>query len=180
MNPDTVNPDTENFLPLFLAIQGDLRAFIGAMVRDRALRDDVFQEVAVILWRKFDQFDQSRCFGSWARGVATRRILEDRRLRGRLPEYCTPEALEELSDSFAVHEEKGAWQEREQALSFCLALLPEKSSQIMSARYARGERAESIATTMGLSLDAVYQTMSRLRKQLRECVQHRLGLPIQD
>lgn len=171
-----MNPESDKFLPLFLAAQNDLRAFIGAMVRERGLRDDVFQEVAMSLWRTFDRFDQSRSFGAWARGVAARKIMEDRRLRARLPDYCTLETLEALSESFAAHEDQGSWQEREQALSYCLELLPEKSARVMSARYGLGESAESIASSMGLSLDAVYQTLSRLRRHLRECVQRRLGL----
>ena len=81
-----MNPDPEQFLPLFLAAQSDLRAFIGATVRDRALREDVFQEVAMVLWRTFDRFDASRSFGAWARGVAARKIMEDRRVRARLPD----------------------------------------------------------------------------------------------
>lgn len=43
----------DHFLPHFLAVQSDLRAFIGAAVRDAATREDVFQEVAMILWKKF-------------------------------------------------------------------------------------------------------------------------------
>ena len=95
-----MNSDPEQFLPLFLAAQSDLRAFIGATVRDRALRDDVFQEVAMGLWRTFERFDASRSFGAWARGVAARKIMEDRRVRAKLPDYCTLETLEVLSESF--------------------------------------------------------------------------------
>ena len=50
----------------------------------------------------------------------------------------------------------------------------------MSAKYGRGEAAEQIAGEMGLTLEAVYQALSRVRKQLRECVQRRLGLPIHE
>ena len=46
----------DRFLPLFLAAQPDLRAFIGAMVRDPAAREDVFQEVSMILWKSFQKY----------------------------------------------------------------------------------------------------------------------------
>jgi len=64
----------DRFLPLFLACPNDLRAFIGAMVRDPALREDLFQEVSMVLWRKFDSYDLTRPFGAWARGIAARRF----------------------------------------------------------------------------------------------------------
>jgi RNA polymerase sigma-70 factor (ECF subfamily) len=172
-----MSPDAEPFLPLFLAAQADLRAFIGATVQDRVLREDVFQEVAMALWRSFDRYDSSRSFGAWARGVAVRKIMENRRVRSRLPDYCTLDVLEALSDRFEAQEEQSAWAEREQALAFCLELLPEKSARVMSARYGKGELIEQIAADMGLKVEAVYQALCRVRKQLRECVQRRLGLP---
>lgn len=75
-----------------LAVQSDLRAFIRATVRDRPLREDVFQEVAMMLWRKFYRLDASRSFGAWARGRAARKIMEDRRESARLgaPSHPVP------------------------------------------------------------------------------------------
>lgn len=169
-------PDRDTFLPLFLAAQPDLRAFIGAAVRDPVIREDVFQEVAMILWKKFELFDASRSFGAWARGVAAKKILEDRRLRSKLPEACSPETLEALSRGFAEEELEASWQDRERALNYCLEILPERSARFLEARYHQGQEIEAMAAAAGLSTDALYQILSRLRKQLRECVQRRLGL----
>lgn len=171
------SPDHDPFLPLFLAAQPDLRAFIGALVRDPATRDDVFQEVAMVLWKNFARYDATRPFGAWARGVAARKIMEDRRLRARLPETCTLETLELLSLSFDREETEAGWQEREKALNYCLELLPERSSRLIHDRYHKGRAVESLAQEIGLTADALYQSLSRVRKQLRECVQRRLGLP---
>ena len=38
---------------------------------------------------------------------------------------------------------------------------------------------EAMAAEAGLSVDALYQTLSRLRRQLRDCVQRRLGLTLE-
>ncbi len=168
----------DQFLPLFLAAQPDLRAFIGAMVRDPVAREDVFQEVAMILWKNFDRYDATRPFGAWARGVAARKVMEDRRLRARLPESCTLETLDLLSLGFATEEADARWQDREKALNFCLELLPERSTRIINDRYQKGRPVEAMAVEAGVSADALYQTLSRLRRQLRECVQRRLGLPL--
>lgn len=169
-------PEHDHFLPLFLAVQNDLRAFIGAAVRDPVTREDVFQEVAMILWKKFETYDPTRPFGAWARGVASRKILEDRRLRGKLPESCTPEALDLLSAGFSADEAESPWQDREAALNQCLETLPERSARIVRNRYHHDQPIETMAAEAGLSVDALYQTLSRLRRQLRDCVQRRLGL----
>ncbi len=168
--------DHEHFLPLFLAAQSDLRAFIGAAVRDQAVRDDVFQEVAMILWKKFELYDPARPFGAWARGIALRKIMEDRRLRAKWPESLTPEALEALSAGFAADEAESPWQDREKALNFCLEQLPGRGARFIQDRYHRGLAAETMAEEAGMKLDALYQTLSRLRRQLRDCVERRLGL----
>lgn len=168
-----------HFLPHFLAVQSDLRAFIGAAVRDPATREDIFQEVAMILWKKFERYDPAKPFGAWARGIASRKILEDHRMKGRLPESCTPEALEMLSAGFMVDEAESPWEARETALNHCLDTLPERSSRFMRDRYHLGQPVESMAAEAGLSVDALYQILSRLRRQLRDCVQRRLGLTLE-
>ncbi|HYF35812.1 MAG TPA: sigma-70 family RNA polymerase sigma factor [Prosthecobacter sp.] len=171
-------PASDEFLPLFLAAQPDLRAFIGAMVRDPATREDVFQEVAMILWKTFDRYDPARPFGAWARGVAARKVMEDRRLRSRLPESCTPEALEALSLGFAKDEAEAMWQDREKALNYCLQLLSPRMAGLLNERYQSQRPVEAIAQEASMTVDALYQVYSRVRQRLRECVQRRLGLPL--
>lgn len=172
------DPSHDQFLPFFLPVQADLRAFIGAAVRDVTTREDVFQEVAMILWKKFDQYDPARPFGAWARGVAIRKIMEDRRVKGRLPENCTAETLERLSAEFAASEAESPWQDREAALTQCLDTLPERSARFVRQRYHQNQPIETMATEAGLTVDALYQTLSRLRRLLRECVERRLGLTL--
>ena len=166
----------DRFLPLFLEIQSDLRAFIGAMVRDPVTREDVFQEVSMVLWKSFAKYDPARPFGAWARGVAARKILEDHRLRARLPEAFPPEVIEAVAAGFDQDQGHAAWRDREQALNQCLELLPERSAALIAERYEKGRAVEDLAGDTGMTMDALYQTLSRLRKQLRECVQRRLGL----
>lgn len=165
----------EHFLPLFLTAEPDLRAFIGSMLPDPASREDVFQEVALALWQGFDRYDAERSFGAWARGVAMRKVWEGRRRLGRLPQYFTLEALEALSAAFEDTQEVPGWHEREQALTLCLDELPENGSRLLRMRYHENLGVEEIASTLRLATDAVYQTLSRLRRRLRECVGRRLG-----
>lgn len=166
----------DRFLPLFLEVQPDLRAFIGAMVRDPVTREDVFQEVSMVLWKSFAKYDPSRPFGAWARGIAARKILEDHRLRSRLPEAFPPEVIEAVAAGFDEDQGQAKWRDRELALNKCLEILPERSAALLADRYQKGHAVEDLAADTGMTVDAIYQTLSRLRKQLRECVQRRLGL----
>src|SRR5262249_9389917 len=59
--------DSQNeFLPLFLKHQVGIRAFLGSLVRDPHARNDLFQEVALVLWHEFPRYDRARSFGAWA------------------------------------------------------------------------------------------------------------------
>jgi len=166
----------DRFLPLFLEVQSDLRAFIGAMVRDPVTREDVFQEVSMVLWKNFAKYDPARPFGAWARGVAARKILEDHRLRSRLPQAFPPEVIEAVAAGFDEDQGHAAWRDRELALNQCLELLPERSAALIAERYQKGLAVEDLVADTGMTAEAIYQALSRLRKQLRDCVQRRLGL----
>ncbi len=165
-------PDAAAFLQLFLAHEGELRAFIGAVVRDAGAREDVFQEVAQALWKNFARFDSGRSFGAWARGVAANKVLEEHRRRERSPLSFAPEVVEAIRDAYDATERRpGA---REEALRHCLQKLPEKSRLLLERRYGAGLKCAHIAREVGQSVDAVYQTLSRLRAALEGCIRQRL------
>src|SRR2546425_12489481 len=94
-----MGPQNE-FLPLFLEHQVSLRAFIGSLLRDRHARDDVFQEVALILWNEFARYDPSRSFGAWARGIAANKVMQRWRQDTRTPAPVPPEAVQALLDAY--------------------------------------------------------------------------------
>ncbi|MBM3966699.1 MAG: sigma-70 family RNA polymerase sigma factor [Planctomycetes bacterium] len=73
----------DQFLELLLRHQTEVKAFIGSVIRNRQARDDVFQEVAVILWKRFAEYDPCRPFGAWARGIAVNKILQELRQQRR-------------------------------------------------------------------------------------------------
>ncbi|MEZ5301550.1 MAG: hypothetical protein R3F11_13010 [Verrucomicrobiales bacterium] len=62
------NPDPSAFLTRFLPAEADLRAFIGALVREPGAREDIFQEVALTLWEKFAEYEALLVRGAGARG----------------------------------------------------------------------------------------------------------------
>jgi RNA polymerase sigma-70 factor (ECF subfamily) len=164
--------DAAQFLPLFQAHEPELRAYIGSLVRDPGTREDLMQEVALALWQGFDRFDRARSFGAWARGVATHKILHMRRHEGRSPVVLSPRAIEAIQEGFERTERSSG--ARQAALVACLRRLSEKSSQLLTLRYDYQQPAAEIAPRVGMSVEAVYQALSRLRAQLAECIRRRL------
>lgn len=161
------------FLRLYLSHEQDLRAFVTAVVPDAAIREDLYQDVAVALWRSFHTYDAARPFGSWARGVAMNKVRQYRRRLFRAPVTLPEEAMNAVA---AVFDRESGPEEssRAEALTACLSELPEKSSQMLTLRYQESLSAQEIAARTGKSPDAIYQTLSRLRRVLELCIRRRL------
>src|SRR5689334_3996659 len=122
----------EEFLRLFLKNQPGIFAFILTLVRDRAVAEDILQDVALILWERFDGFDRSRSFGNWARGVASKKVLQhwqsDKRLKRLSEQTVAAVAASYDRDESSIGPEH-------EALHLCLENLPDKSRRLLALRY---------------------------------------------
>ncbi len=163
----------KEFLRHFIAHQSDLKAYIGSVIRDRELRNDVFQETALSLWESFENYDSSRPFGAWARGVATKKILQQHRKTGRITLATDPEVPEAVLEAFDQTEHEIS--DRQAALQACLEKLPGKSRIILSLRYDESVGGAEIAARMSTTRDAVYQSLARIRSRLESCIRKQLS-----
>lgn len=164
----------EAYMELFLKHQDDLRAFIGSLVRDRHLREDIFQEVAIVLWNKFDQFDTARSFGAWARGIAANKIMQFFDKQKRRAAVLSPEAIESLL-FHRTDEEVDSWADEQAALEKCVRKLPRRTRRLIAMRYEQAMKLREIADEAQATLDAVHKTLSRARDALRKCVERELA-----
>lgn len=180
----------EEFLRLFLTHQGDVRAFVGSLLRQPAARDDVVQETALVLWRKFDTFDPSRSFGAWARGIAANLVRQRLEKEGRHAQSLPPEVLPAIvaaydrTAGYSTAERGGPdgghgdspQQSRRDALELCLKELPDKSRSLLSLRYEEGLSSAKAAERVGSMADAIHKALSRIRLKLEACIERRLRL----
>jgi RNA polymerase sigma-70 factor, ECF subfamily len=175
--PDDDDERQERFLSLFLPEQGGVRAFIRAIVWDRERCEDIFQEVALVLWRELDRYDARRSFGAWARGVAAKVALRSRRQARRMPTALSPEAIEAIASAFdelAFERAQRPTTSAEEALRHCLERLPERTQVLIDLRYRHALELTHIASRVNSSPEAVRKALSRTRDALQRCVQRRL------
>src|SRR5436189_6463885 len=71
MPPETQSPEPEpdahaRFMRLFLASEKEIFRYVAVLVPRVADAQDVVQQTAVALWKKFDQYDPSQPFTPWA------------------------------------------------------------------------------------------------------------------
>lgn len=163
-------------MTLFLRHQDDIRAFVGSVVRDWTATDDIMQETAVVLWRKFAEYDPSRSFGAWARGIAGFEIRKHRERTARVPALLSPEAIAAID---AVWDEVAPASPRLEALVRCLERVDAPARAIIALRYRDGLELEEVASRSGRGVEAVGKLLQRLRGALGNCVQRQLMTGVQ-
>lgn len=76
-----------------------LGPFAASMIRDPAAREDVLQEVLIVLYRKLRTLREPRAFAGWARRIASREIFRALR-RQRVHEQLHDELSPDLPAEF--------------------------------------------------------------------------------
>jgi RNA polymerase sigma-70 factor len=149
-----------------------LTAFLRSLVWRGDQVDDLFQETMLVAWRRLDEYDRSRPFGPWLRGIATNLVLQARRRSGRDFLNCDPAVLEALERRVRDFERIPAdsFRDRLRHLSDCLGRLPDRLREVIDLGYNRDLLLRQIARAVDASEEAIKKRMQRARQLLVECL----------
>ncbi len=150
-----------------------LTAYLRSSLDNTADIDDLFQETMVVAWRRLDDYDRSKPFGPWLRGIAKNLVLAHYRRRSSAPRWCTPEVLDAIDKRFeGVATGAGdTFRERVEALLECVQRLSDALRQVIELTYGRSMSYREVAAAIGEHADAVRKRAQRARRQLYECLQ---------
>jgi RNA polymerase sigma-70 factor (ECF subfamily) len=162
------NLEQDAFLRYFLPAQPSLRGYLLAVLRDPVSANDVFQEVSSVLWRKFDEFDQSRNFAAWAMGIAKMQVRRQRQREARSRLVFSDETVDLLAT--VAGESPMDEDARLAYLAGCLNKLPPNHKNVVALRFQERASLADIAVRIGKNVAAVEMLMVRLRRALRKCV----------
>jgi RNA polymerase sigma-70 factor (ECF subfamily) len=166
--PDLNDQHHDQFLRLFAEHEPALRTFVRSLLPLRGDASEVMQEVAVVLWRKFAEFDDTRDFRKWAFGVARYVALAYLRDQARDRHVFDDELVGRLADEAAAAEQRHEAQR--EALDTCLQKLPERQRALVLGAYAAGTRIDDLAAQRGQTAMSLYKLLHRIRQALLECV----------
>lgn len=161
------------FTRLFVAHQAAFRGFLLSLVHDYHAVDDLVQELAARMWRRFGEYDAARPFVAWGLGFARLVAFEWRRRQARLPvpvDEPTLHALAELAAERAAGDDA-----RREALHECLRHLTDHQRRVLHARYHDERSVAQIAAAAQRTEMAVYKVLKRAHEVLLECMQRALG-----
>jgi RNA polymerase sigma-70 factor, ECF subfamily len=154
--------------------QSQLFGYIHSLVRDLNDADDLFQQVALILWRKVAEFDRARDFLAWACGIARFEVLNFLRTRSRSRLYFSDELNLLLIDA-QVEMSHDETESRREALGQCMSRLRDRDRQLLEQCYSGDGGVHALAQGMGRSSQSIYNSLRRIRRALFECVRRTLN-----
>ena len=174
------NTDREQFIEHVREHHAGLRGFVRSLGVDPLWVDDVAQEAFIVAYNWLDEFDRSRDFGAWLRGIARNLVINERRKDARrkriLSDNLTDVLLASSSATDDEPEEMGDYAlARVNALKECVKNLPEKSLRMLKCRYEEEHSAQDIAEEFAMNPPAVRKALERLRTSLRECMEARVA-----
>lgn len=169
----------ERFVMLFTQERRRIFGLIYSIVPITADAEDIFQQVSLLLWRKFSQFDPDRDFYRWAAGIVHFVVCNYRRSAVKRRMLFSDELVRALIDQRLDRSRSET--ERTEALRECMTRLPKKDLSLLADIYGVGMSADDVAERIGRQVGTIYNRLSSVRKRLLECIekkmprQHRSG-----
>ncbi len=149
-----------------------LNAFIHTFAFEKSTVDDVFQETIITAWKRIDEFDRSRPFGPWLRGIARNHILSSARKNRRYRTHLTELMQQRIALQFdKVDQTAGdSFSQRISELHDCIARLKEDAHEAIDLVYVRGLDAAAAAKALGTTDETFRKRLYRARLALAECL----------
>lgn len=161
-----------SFLRLFSSNEPSIRAFIRRLVPSRADADDIMQEVSIVLWEKFDSFEEGGDFRAWAFGVSRYEVLAWLRDKGRDRIVLNEKVVGLLADESSEREPRLSRQR--EALEVCIEKVAPDQRELLMQAYQPGAQMRSIAREAGRTESGFYQWLYRIRRSLLDCIRRNL------
>lgn len=144
----------------------------AAIARDVHAADDIFQQVVLTALEDREQFKDSDHLLAWAVRAARHRAIDLSRRRKMI---SLPDEVLDLLEAQWASPSLGAWPDRTEALHRCVGKLGTRARELLQKKYADGLTVTAMAVQLRRTPDALYQTLSRLHRSLRECVAREMG-----
>ncbi len=148
-----------------------LAAYTRSLLWSPGAADDLFQETMLTAWKQLGQYDRTRPFGPWLRGIARNLSLEHERKNRARPvatDGAVLDALDQRYDRLAAPGD--SFRERADRLLQCIPRLPEAMREVIEMMYSRGLMLRQIAESLGTNEELVKKRVQRARQMLAQCV----------
>jgi len=166
--------DLDAFEPLVDQHLPHVRAFIALRTPAAHLVDELAHEVFVYAFRHIGEFNAGTAFGSWLRAIAWNLLRAEiqrfSREQSNQTRYAHARCMEVANAGESVPGSNEA-----EFLQQCLEELPDTMRKLVNLKYHAEHSSEEIARELKRSNAWVWTTLFRVRQQLKNCIEHKLG-----
>lgn len=154
--------------------ESSVRTTLRVRLHDTSEAEDLAQETFILAYNKLGEFDESRPFGAWLRGIAIN--LLKNHIRKLKPVNIGSDTELELMinqhiDSHYTGDNEVA---SVNALQDCMSKLTDKVKQLILEHYGEGYSIAEMTRKHGVRHSAMTMRMFRIRQKLRECIESHL------
>jgi RNA polymerase sigma-70 factor, ECF subfamily len=167
--PQAARGDSAAFADLVREHQAMVFSIAWHYLEDRALAEDVAQEVFLELYRKVGQIQSASHLAYWLRRVAAHRSID----QGRRHKHRREQPLEGLAEPAGPNAASDPLLLRQ--LRRGLAKLPEKQRMVVLLRYQEELGPAEIAGILGMPVNTVKSTLHRSLEELRGKLARKIG-----
>ncbi len=162
----------DQFIERYVECQSGLYRFIATLVPNRADAEELFQEASLTAWKIRDRFDPMREMSPWLCGIARNLVAAHYRKQKAGALTLDPDIVERLGQQ--QMDEEMVLRERARALNQCLEKLSDRQRDLVRQYYHSDQTIQSFSQAQGLSAEAVYKMMQRVRMALFQCINQTL------
>ncbi|MBN2064359.1 MAG: sigma-70 family RNA polymerase sigma factor [Sedimentisphaerales bacterium] len=164
---------SSKFFSLYTSIHGRLLSYIMMMVHNQSAAEDLLQETLVVMWEKFDKFQEGTNFAAWSIAIARNKSLEYLRENRKTRTIFDNDTYEKLS--YVAENSSADHGQRVSALDTCIKKLNKADQKILDLRYRHNIPVKHISLQIGRPVSSVYLHISGILGLLRVCVSRTLA-----
>ena len=162
--------DQQTIVRVLIRDRAKLLAYIGAIVRDYHVAEDVLQEVSALAVEKQSQILDEQTLLPWLRVAARYKSLKALEKRGRRPALMDGQLLD-LMEGQWQQADRLSTQEVHESLQRCLGKLSPHARRLIELRYGAGLKGQALGEALSQKVDTLYKALTRIHAALARCMQ---------
>ena len=163
------------YVQLITEHQGPMLGYITSLIPLVDGKSDVLQESNMVLWNKRDEFTMGTDFKGWAFKIAYFQTMAHLKKKKRSKTTAVEsKVMEKIADEYLY---RSVDQEKLGDLEFCLTKLAPNDRDLIDFHYKKRGQLSKYAELTKQSMGRLKYALSRIRGNLKECIENRFDKP---
>ncbi len=173
MEPDDNQDRIDTFIQYVNEYHFSVRVYIRALGAKSDWIDDLAQETFFIAYKRLNDYDSQRDFGTWIRGIARKVVAHELQRQSRSQRIIAGPLTDYLLQQCPEQHDVFHRLERDSLLKMmqrCIYKLPQRSRELLLRRYQHRENAVTLADEFNITADAMRHLLMRIRHTVKKCI----------